>query len=150
MKRFRFRLEGLLRLRKVEEDQCLQKLRTQQYALADAEARQREITAERGRIVESLRRLERGQLEMDEILRHRRYLIALENRGREISAEAIRRQADVTDAQRVAHRAIRERQLVERLRERRREEHGEHVRREEIRDLDEIGSGSALRREALG
>jgi len=150
MKRFRFRLEGLLRLRKVEEERSLQGLRARQAALADVRERERELATERGRTVESLRRLERGRLDMDEVLRRRRYLYLLENRTREVSAEGIRRQVELHEAQRLAERAVRERQLVERLRERRRGEHGERVRREELRDLDEIGGGATLRREARG
>jgi len=150
MKRFRFRLEGLLRLRKVEEERCLQGLRARQAALADVQARERELVTERGRTVESLRRLEHGRFEMDEILRRRRYLDLLENRSREVSAEGIRRQAELCGAQRIAERAVRERQLVERLRERRLGEHEEGARREGILDLDEIGSGASARREARG
>lgn len=150
MKRFQFRLEGLLRLRKVEEERCLQGLRARQAALADAEERERQLVSERGRTVESLTRLERGRLDMDEVLRHRRYLCALENRTREVSAEGIRRRVDLREAQRLAERAVRERQLVERLRERRLGEHEAGVRREEVRDLDEIGSGARARRAARG
>lgn len=150
MKRFRFRLEGLLRLRKVEEERCLQGLRERQAALADVRARERELTSERGRTVESLRRLERGRLEMDEILRHRRYLYLLENRTREVSAEGIRRQVELCEAQRIAERAVRGRQLVERLKERRRGEHREELRREEVREFDEVGGGARTRREARG
>jgi flagellar FliJ protein len=150
MKRFRFRLEGLLRLRKVEEERSLGRLRARQAALADVEARRHELESERGRTVDGLRRLERGHLQMDEILRHRRYLLLIENRTREVAAEAIRRTAELREAQRATERAVRERQLVERLRERRRDEHEVGARREEIRDLDEIGSGAAARREARG
>lgn len=150
MKKFRFRLEGLLRLRKVEEDGCLQRLRAQHGAMADVEARCDELRQDRARTVESLRRLERGELEMEEILRHRRYLVALENRTREVSAELVRRRADLHEAQRAAERAIRKRQLVERLRERRQSEHAEELRRYEVRELDEVGRGATARKEALG
>ncbi len=150
MKRFRFRLEGLLRLRRVEEKRCLSSLRARQVEVADAQERQRELNSDRGRTIESLRRLGQGRLEMEEVLRHRRYLISLENRTREVHAEVIRRQSALIEAQRVTARAVRERQLVERLRERRRDDHELGVRRQEVRDLDEIGSGAAGRREAIG
>ncbi len=144
MKQFRFRLEGLLRMRKVEEDRCVGILRAHQGAVADAVQRREQITAERDRTIDALRRLEQGMLEMEEILRHRRYLITLDNRGREIDAEIIRRRTELIEAQRVAERAIRERQLVERLRERRKEEHRLSSRRQEVRDLDEVAAGSRI------
>lgn len=150
MKRFRFRLEGLLRLRKVEEERRLRAFRAGQVALADVLARQHEIEVERDRTFDSLRRLETGQLEMHEIQRHRRYISALEVRERDLDAEMMRRRADLNGAQRRAERAIRDRQLVERLRDRRREEHGVRMRREEIREFDEVAAGTESRRRAIG
>jgi len=149
MKRFRFRLDGLLRLRRVEEERCLGRLRERQAAVVDVMERRRELGRERTRTVASLRRHEQGVLSMEDVLRHRRYLVALENRTRELDAEVVRRRTELQEAQRAAERAIRERQLVERLRDRRREEHDSLARREELRELDEIGRGAVARREAI-
>ena len=149
MKAFRFRLEGLLRLRKVEEDRCLGRLRRYQSAMADAVERKEQLDAERGRTLEALRRLEAGTLEMEEILRHRRYLVALDNRGREVEAEVIRRRNEMRSVQREAEKAIRERQLVERLKERRREEHDLEENRRAVRELDEIAGVGFVRAASL-
>ncbi|MGA1203152.1 MAG: flagellar export protein FliJ [Planctomycetota bacterium] len=145
MREFRFRLEGLLRIRKVEEDRCLGRLRRHQCAVSDALERKRQLESERGRTLESLRRLESGTLEMEEVLRHRRYLVALENRGREVDAEVIRRRYEMQGVQREAEKAVRERQLVERLQERQREDHDVEELRREVRELDEIAGVSFVR-----
>lgn len=138
MKRFQFRLEGLLRLRKVEEDRCLQVLRAHQCAMADIAERRELLNSERTKTVDALRRLETGDLEMEQVLRHRRYLVALDNRGREIDAELIRRRNEMQGAQREAEHAVRERQLVEKLRSRHHDEYRDRVRRVEAREFDEI------------
>lgn len=149
MKAFQFRLEGLLRLRKVEEDRALGRLRRYQSAMADAVERKQQLDAERGRTLEALRRLESGTLEMEDVLRHRRYLVALDNRGREVEAEVIRRRNEMQSVQREAEKAIRDRQLVERLKERRREEHDLEENRRAVRELDEIAGVSFARSGAM-
>lgn len=138
MKRFQFRLEGLLRLRKVEEDRCLQVLRAHQCAMADIAERRELLGSERSKTVDALRRLETGDLEMEQVLRHRRYLIALDNREREIDAELIRRRNEMQGAQKQAEHAVRERQLVEKLRTRHHDEYRDRMRRVEAREFDEI------------
>ena len=133
MKAFRFRLEGLLRQRKVVEERCLTELRVFQSALADAASRKNQLDTERERTIDSLRRLEVGAIAMEELLRHRRYLVALDNRTREVDAEMVRRRYEMRDAQAAADQAIRERQLVERLKEKRKEEYDLDLRRKETR-----------------
>ena len=141
MKVYRFRLEGLLRQRKVVEERCLSELRVFQSALADAASRKNQLDAERERTIDSLRTLEVGEIAMEELLRHRRYLVALDNRAREVDAEMVRRRYEMRDAQAAADQAIRERQLVERLKEKRKEEYDLDLRRKETRELDEIAGG---------
>ena len=150
MKRFRFRLDGLLRLKLVEEDRCLRRLRELQVVVADAIERRRELTTERDRTIETLRKLEDGSIDVEEVLRHRRHLAAVEIRAQEIDAEVIRRRCELREAQRSAECAVRERQRVERLRDRRSEEHRLAAGREEAHVHDEVAGGLATRREALG
>ncbi len=148
MKAFRFRLEGLLRARKVEEDRCLQALRVHQSALAGVTERKLQLEDERERTLNSLRGIETGELEMEDLMRHRRYLVALDNRSREVESEIIRLRHEMRGAQARAETAVRERQLVERLRERRKEEHDVEQRRREVREFDEIASGAYARSSA--
>ncbi len=138
MKRFEFRLEGLLRIRRVEEERCLKELRERQGAMA---AKQQEIDAillEKTRQIEQLRSLESGPLSIDELLAHRRYLNSLNKSLLEKEAELPALYQGILEAQKLANAAARERKVIERLRERRYSEYLEEARRQESAELDEM------------
>ncbi|MFQ5653204.1 MAG: flagellar export protein FliJ [Planctomycetota bacterium] len=138
MRPFRFRLEGLLRIRRVEESRRLIELKKRQRELLDMRAEIEALATERDRTMERLRGLEEGILRIEEVLPHRRYLNTLHNRTVEKSALLEGLRSHVKAAQEALDRASRERKAIERLRERSLEEHRNEERREEGRELDEL------------
>lgn len=147
MKRFEFRFEGLLRVRRVEE----------RRRERDVQEKQREIRTERDELdrvhvsrnehLEALRSVTAGPLPMQEIISHRRMLNGLAAQ-RGVLEERLRQLGrEIVPLQRQLEVAIRERKAVERLRERRHEEYVQDHRREETAILDEIGQSSHQKRE---
>ena len=140
MRRFRFRLEALARLRRLEEDRRLSQFRQKRKALLDVGEELERIATEREHHTECLRDLEQGSMDLEKVLAHRRYLIHLHNQGVEKSRELEQRNQDANVAKTYLDEAMRERKVVERLRERRYKEYLDAFRREETREMDEVGS----------
>ena len=135
MKRYRFRLETVLRVRRVEEDAARAALLAANAALADACAL-RDAAAAHYRQVP----VELGSCSTEELRRARQ--------REELAAAALSaRQADVRDAARDAEQArqawmtaVSRVKVLERLDNRRREEHRLELERDETRFLDDVGA----------
>ena len=138
MKRFRFKLEELLRIRRVEEKRQLQELRKQQSSLLAKQSELDSLESERALQIDRLRALGSGPLPMETIFLHQRYLNALHNQSTHRQAEFERIEVEARQARETASTAARDRKAVERLRERRYEEFLAKARRSEVLELDEM------------
>ncbi len=140
MKRFRFQMEALLRLRKLEEDRRLTQFRQRQKAVMDAGREIERLEEEHAAQVEKLGELEQGELDMNAVLLHRRHLVHLQNQGREAQQLLQDRQRLAKEAKIFLDEAMCDRKAVERLKDRRYEEYMEVFRREEQKETDEVAS----------
>ncbi len=142
MKRFQFALEGLMRVRRIEEERKLVAMQQVRTALAAIDSDLRAIADEHGVQVDGIRALmDRGILS-EELLTRRRYLNLLNRRRVERERERAEMERALGDAQRALEAAARARQVVERLKERRRAEHAAELARAETKELDEHGRRS--------
>lgn len=135
MKRYRFRLETVLRVRRLEEDGARAGLLAANRALADACARRDAAAARYGQVPTEL-----GTCSTEDLRRTRQ-------RAELAAATLAARQAAVADAARHAEAArgawmtaVSRVRVLERLDERRREEHRSELERDETRFLDDVGA----------
>lgn len=141
MKRFRFRLEGLLRLRRLRERQARRELAEALRALRDAERRCQDAHG-------NLREAERHLAQAQGAWELRWWAEAVDVRRRQLeAAEASRAEASRLADERWARflQLRRDRKVVERVRERRWTLHRREQERREQAQLDER---ALLRREA--
>ncbi|KKM12339.1 hypothetical protein SY88_04100 [Clostridiales bacterium PH28_bin88] len=144
MHRFRFPLESVLQYRVALEEQNKQKL----HAARDSLRRQQESLSEyREELQWRQQAHTEGKVELAKALLQATYLEALEetihrqagvvaDAGKEVS----RRQGEVVEA-------MRDRQVLENLKDRRRSEYDYAAGREEQRVLDDIGGAAFVRRQ---
>lgn len=146
MKRFQFRLESLLRLRRHERDLRRQELGQVVQAVSTLE--RQKLGIERRRHAELMLLRETtgpGSLDVDRILDARRFVGLLQARSRmaESQREALEQEIEQRRAATVeADRAVR---ALEKLRQRRWLRHRQDAQREENRQLDEAASSGWLR-----
>jgi flagellar export protein FliJ len=141
MKRFRFRLETLLRLRESRRDQRSRDLAETLELDARLRAEQASLETKRQAELEALRDVAgQGIVDVDRTLESRRFLSVLRAEMQIVAAqiEALGREIDRRRQDLVeADRAVR---VLEKLRERHAHHYRERVDREEVSDLDEIAS----------
>jgi flagellar export protein FliJ len=139
MKRFRFRLETLLRLRESQRDQRSRDLGEALELDARLRAEQASLETRRHAELEVLRDVAgQGIVDVDRTLELRRFLSVLRAEMQIVAAqiEALGREIDRRRQELVeADRAVR---VLEKLRERHAQHYRERVDREEVSALDEI------------
>ncbi|NLG79667.1 MAG: flagellar export protein FliJ [Firmicutes bacterium] len=152
MRRFRFRLQKLLEVRRLKEDALRQELARAQEALQREKAVLERLGAAHGATLEELRASVGGTLDVQWIAAYHRYLGFLAHRIEEQRAvvdRAAREEAAKREALIAARRA---RKVVEKLKERAYARYCEEVAREEQAFLDEVGTTRYVRKggEELG
>jgi flagellar FliJ protein len=145
MARFRFNLEGLLKLRRLEEDRAKSAflLRFRCYRLVEAEIA--EIGRRREEAKARCRESSLGSLDMDALLRSRRFINVLFQRIEEKRAELSRLRPALEEARGAYRKAAARRKAIEKIRERRRLEFLREEDRREGRELDEVGGVGFIR-----
>lgn len=139
MKGTQNKLDGLLRVRKRAEEERQQELGRCRAALERKQEELRRLRQERQEHLECLATTNTGQLDMKAILDHRRCLNSI-GRSEGMVASELKGLADeLHTAKRSLEVAVRERQVVERLRQRQFETVRLDRRRRESAALDEIG-----------
>ncbi len=144
MPRFRFRLESLLKLRRTEEDRAragflreLRKVRLKEAEILET-IRRREEAKARAR-EDSAGDKETGAIDMEVLLRGRRYINFLYERIVEKRGELASLRPSLEEARGAYRRAVMRRSAVEKLRAARLQEHRREEERRERRELDEVG-----------
>lgn len=136
--RFRFRLEGLLKLRKALEEDARRFLARTIQARDAVEARLQALEQSHRDTVAS-RRFESGQVvDLDRWRATERYLVVLEHRIQDTKVELTEAEAHVAEARRVLTKAHQAHLMLLRLKERRQEQHAQEALQEEFRNVDEL------------
>ena len=135
MKRYRFRLETVLRVRRLEEETARLELLAANTSLAGACAR-RDDAAAHYRLIP----IELGSCSTEDLLRTRQRaeLAAAALAVREVAVDDAARRAEAAREAWMA--AVSRVKVLERLDERRREEHRLELERDETRFLDDVGA----------
>jgi flagellar protein FliJ len=146
MRKFKFRLATLLRLRESARDQ-------RRSQLAEAYQAEEAILEQRRQVSDAIDDLMRecrevagpGELDLDRLLDARRYEVTLRAEHRDLTEkhEAVRVEVDRRRQALVeANRSVR---VLELLRDRQMEQHGEEERIRQIKELDEIAGQVGLK-----
>ncbi|KPK76569.1 MAG: hypothetical protein AMJ79_06310 [Phycisphaerae bacterium SM23_30] len=148
MKKFNFRLENLLKLRRQQEDLKKQVVGTllgqvheqQRQSLEMAAAIQKEGA-------ELKRQYQKGKVDLDWVGHYRLYVTHLHN----VIQQRIKRVAEIQVILKAARQelveASRQTKILEKLRERRKKCYDRQLRRNEAQQQDEISIGAYLRRD---
>ena len=136
--RFRFRLEGLLRLRKSLREEAQRHLARKVLERQAVEGRLQALREDHGQAV-GARRTERGAvIDVARLRAIERFLVVTERRISATSEELAQAEARVAEARRALTRRHQEYLMLDRLKERRRLQHAEELFRDELREQDEI------------
>jgi flagellar protein FliJ len=136
--RFRFRLEGLLKLRKALEEDARRFLAKTIQARDAIEARLRHHEQEHRNTVDS-RRTEQGEVvDLDRWRAIERYLVVLEHRILQAQTELLEAEQRVVEARKALTKAHQAHLMLLRLKERRQEQHTHEALLEEFREVDEL------------
>ena len=136
--RFRFRLEGLLKLRRALEEDARRFLARTVQARDAIEARLRGLQQELHDTVDA-RRIERGEVvDLDRWRAIERYLVVLEHRIQQAVQDLVEAEQHVAEARKLLTKAHQAHLMLLRLKERRQEQHAHEALLEEFRIVDEL------------
>jgi flagellar FliJ protein len=136
--RFRFRLEGLLKLRKALEEDARRAFARTLQARNAVEARLRELEEEHVRTLDARRAGQGEVLDLDRWRAIERFLVVVEHRIARTRVELAEAEALVAEARKALTRAHQAHLMLLRLKERRQEQHAHEIMLEEFRNLDEL------------
>ena len=136
--RFRFRLEALLKLRHSLEDEA-QRHMARMIALEDAaQARITELRAAMGETIDSRRLVPHQVVDLERLRASERFLLVLERRLEWATQELTQARELVSAARQALVKAHQDHLMLQRLKERRLEQHNHEVILAEAKDMDEI------------
>ncbi len=140
---FRFKLAPVLRYRKQVEDDRTRELAAVRAAVAGQRRLMRQLYEEEIRCKAEITRLEKGRVDVQDVLAHRRFVNTLQRRQRIAYQDLQRLLTNESDALQALIKAIKARKVMERLRDRRYAAYQHEVAVEERNFLDEVGAGRA-------
>ena len=140
MPRFAFNLDPVLRHRTHVEQERMRDLAVAQAEMARLHA---ELKALNESLQSSASEMKAnhltGSLDVNYLAAHRRYTVATQRRGLILVQEMARQQRKVDEAQRLLGEAAKERKILEKLKERKRERWAAELTRKDSAELDEVG-----------
>jgi len=148
MKRFQFRLEKLLNLRRYYE-------REWELKLADISGRcllvQKEIRERERNIAASLdlRHVSRGELKAWDLLEYELYMARMRQEKRQLEERLIKLQEEEAQVRQGYLEALKARKTLEKLKERKQNEYYRKARCEEFKAIDEINNSALSRLQIL-
>ncbi len=144
MRRFDFRLERILSLRKHTEDQAEQKLARVSGEYAQLQGELGRLTQER----EATFRLgdPASRADINYRIAQSAYIDYLENQSREVESRRAEKAGELDAAQTEYREAMKQRKVLDNLKSRRSGEYYKEQRRAEGRELDDIGGQMSIRR----
>lgn len=144
MRRFDFRLERILSLRRHTEDQAEQKLARVSGEYAQLQGELGRLTQER----EATFRLgdPASRVDINYRIAQSAYINYLETRSRETESRRAEKAGELDAAQTEYREAMKQRKVLDNLKSRRSDEYYKEQRRAEGRELDDIGGQMSIRR----
>lgn len=144
MRRFDFRLERILSLRKHTEDQAEQKLARVSGEYAQLQGELGRLTQER----EATFRLgdPESRADINYRIAQSAYINYLETRSRDVESRRAEKAGELDAAQSEYREALKQRKVLDNLKSRRSDEYYREQRRAEGRELDDIGGQMSIRR----
>src|SRR5438445_8007513 len=147
MPRFKFQLEGVLEHRKNIEEQ-------KQRALAAVLVEMQRLKSDlaeldqvaRGAVADLRENRLTGRLDMSFLAAHRRFTGSVQRRALAIAQKMALVQRQIDEARPALAEAAKQRQIIEKLRERQLERWRSQQNRQEMEELDDIGMQLAFRR----
>ncbi|RKY60193.1 MAG: flagellar export protein FliJ [Candidatus Latescibacterota bacterium] len=149
MRAFRFKLERVLQVRRLQEDLQREAFWKAQRDLDDAKEYLRALQEEFVKYKELLRSRRSGEAEAHEVLSYERYLDYLHTAIERQRQVVDRLRAQLEEHRRALHEAVRKRQVLERLKERQEDAYRRYKNKVFQNFLDEVGSRTDLRREDI-
>lgn len=137
-RRFQFRLESLLRVRKALEDEARRNLARNIAARNEAMARLAALLDAHRQAVEGRRTGVREVVDLERLRANERWLLVLERRIFLGTQEVQEAEARVTLGREALVKAHRDHLVLERLKERRQAQHDQEVLAADLKDLDEL------------
>ena len=144
MRRFDFRLERILSLRRHSEDQAEQKLARVSGEYAQLQGELGRLTQER----EATFRLgdPASRADINYRIAQSAYINFLESRSRDMESRRAEKAGELDSAQSEYREAMKQRKVLDNLKSRRSDEYYKEQRRAEGRELDDIGGQMSIRR----
>jgi flagellar FliJ protein len=141
MPRFRFRLDTLRRLREMNRDELRVRL-AEAYQAEQILAEQREALAGEAAALVATRRelVAAGAVDVTRMIESQRYQMLLEAQARTLADQAARLAQEVEARRQAVVEADRQVRVLDKLRERRQDEHTRAARAAEAKQLDEIAT----------
>ena len=149
MKRFKFRLATLLRLRQSVRDE-------RRAALAQAYRAEEILRGQHQQLAKQLEETTRhcqeasspGPVDVDRVLEGRRYELLLRSQEQELGRQQQSVEAEIENRRVALAEANREVRVLEKLRDRQLERHRQEENRQEIKELDDVAVRRAAGEEA--
>jgi flagellar FliJ protein len=141
MSRFRFRLDTLRRIREMHRDELRVRLAEAFQAEQILAAQQADLAAEVADLVATRRRLAaEGSLDVSRLVESQRYHLLLEAQARTLAEQARRLAEEVEIRRQAMVEADRQVRVLEKLRERRRQQHLQAEQAADAKRLDEVAT----------
>jgi flagellar FliJ protein len=141
MARFVFQLDGVLRQRKLAEEQKQRELAVVEAEMTALDAQLRELDQSVQSTTADVRTNHlTGRLDLNFLAAHRRYLAATQRKALDLAERMAAVRVRLDAARRALAEAAKERKIIEKLREKREAEWKAAQARKEMAALDEIGT----------
>jgi flagellar FliJ protein len=141
MARFNFRLQTLRRLREIHRDEQRGRLATAYEAERILAEQRKAVVAETTALVDSRRQLmQQGSLDVTQLLTAQRYQLALEAQNRKLADQAAKLAEEVERRRQSLVEADREVRVLDKLEQRKRQQHREASQRAETKVLDDVAT----------
>jgi flagellar FliJ protein len=136
--RFRFRLEGLLKLKKALEEDAKRLLAKAIQARNLIAAKLHQLEQEHHNTVDSRRTGQGERVDLDRWRATERYLVVLEHKMALIQTDLAQAENQVMETRKALTKAHQGHLMLLRLKERRQEQHAREAQLEEFREVDEL------------
>jgi len=151
MPRFVFQLDGVLRHRERVEQNCQRDVAVAQREMAQLESLLQALNRQVQASITDVRSNHLvGLLDMNYLAAHRRYMLGMHRKVIDLAQRMAAQQQKLDTVRRALAEASRQKKIIEKLRERRREQWVASLDRREAVDLDEISTQLSHRDLAAG
>ena len=140
MAQFKFQLDGVLRQRRLAEEQRQRELAVTRGEMTALEAELRAMDASMNESTAGVRENLVGRVDLSYLAAHRRFTVSMQRKAIILAQQMAAVQVRIDAAQRALAEAAMQRKVIEKLRERREAEWRADLSRREMADLDEVAT----------